>query len=221
MSSITLSQNQLEQEQEGDLKLELVALRYTGSRSSFDVTSHLQPAGWPKNTPLNGGAGSDPGPWYFAFTPDHGLATLENRDDLEVVYSDQRERFAELLLEQRRLPTNVFGPGADNRLRERVYDALGIVDPVEGGPVKQQLRDLAGVEATDDGNDTDLTLVERLCDTYDRDELGAAAKELREDAEEFDLRDNAGKRDRAEYLAGFDDDERNAALPDDGEGGDD
>jgi len=220
MSSITLSKSQLESEQEGELTLELVAVRYTGNRSVFDVTSHLAAADWPKDTPLNGRQ-DGPGPWYFAFTPDHGLGTLENRNDLDVVYGDQQERFAEILLEQRRLPSNAFGRAADSRIRERVFDALGLEDPVEGGPVKQQLIDLAGVEP-DDGDDDeneDQSLVETLVDTYSRNELGDAAKALRGDADEFDLRDNAGKRDRAEFIAGFGKDERAAVLPD--QGGDD
>jgi len=222
MSSITLSQSHLDREQEGELTLELVAVRYTGDRSSFDVTSHLSSAGWPKATPLNGGTAGEPGPWYMAFTPDHGLGTLENRNDLEVVYGDQQERFAGILLEQRRLPGNAFGRGADQRLRDRVFDVLGLGDPVSAGPVKQQLQDLAGVDPTEDSKEDDTedqSLVETLVDTYSRSELGDVAKALREDTEAFDLRANAKKRDRAEFIAGFDEGERAAALPE--QGGDD
>lgn len=217
MTSITTSQAQLDREEEGEITLELVAVRYVGSRSMFDVVNHLEPEGWPKSTPLNGGANTgDVGPWYFALMPDDGLGYIENRDDLEIVYGDQREKFAELLLEQRRLPSNVFGRGADRNLQERVFDTLGLEPAAQAGPFVDQLRDIAGIDADeadyeDDTEDQDL--VETLVDTYSRGELGDAAKALRSDAEDFNLKENAGKRDRAEYIAGFDKDERAAALP--------
>lgn len=222
MSSVAITQHQLDREAEGETTLELVAVRYTGSNTNFPVSAHLEAQGWPRAAPMNGGAtGGDNGPWYFALMPDEGLGYLENRNDLDVVYGTQREQFAEILLEQRRLPSNVFSRGANRDLQDRVFDTLGLKPQMDAGPIEDQLREIAGVEAPNDDteDDTDKSLVETLIDSYSRSELGEAAKALREDTDAFDLRANAKKRDRAEYIAGFDKDERAAALPE--QGGDD
>jgi len=217
MTSVAITQHQINRESEGETTLELVAVRYTGSKTMFPVSAHLEGQGWPRAAPMSGGAtAGDNGPWYFALMPDEGLGYLENRNDLEVVYGDQRERFAGILLEQRRLPNNVFGRGANRNLQDRVFDTLGLKPEMKAGPVRDQLRDLAGVEADDDADpedETDKSLVETLVDGYARGELGEAAKALRSDADEFDLRENSGKVARAEFIAGFEADERSAALP--------
>jgi len=224
MSSVAITKHQLDREADGETTLELVGVRYTGNKTMFPVSSHLEGQGWPRAAPMSGGAtAGDNGPWYFALMPDEGLGYLENRNDLEVVYGDQRERFAELLLEQRRLPNNVFGRGANRNLQDRVFDTLGLKPEMKAGPIRDQLRELAGIEADEDDDpedDTDKSLVESLVDSYSRSELGEAAKALRKDADDFDLRQNSKKVERAEFIAGFESDDRAAALPSN-EGGDD
>jgi len=156
MSSVAITQHQLDREAEGETTLELVAVRYTGPNSMFPVSAHLEAQGWPRAAPMNGGAtGGDNGPWYFALMPDEGLGYLENRNDLDVVYGTQREQFAEILLEQRRLPGNVFSRGANRSLQDRVFDTLGLKPQMDAGPIEDQLRDIAGVEATDDDAEGD------------------------------------------------------------------
>ena len=218
MSSVAITQHQLNREAEGETTLELIGVRYTGNKTMFPVSAHLESQGWPRASPMSGGAtAGDNGPWYFALMPDEGLGYLENRNDLEVVYADQQERFAEILLEARRLPGNVFGRGANRDLQDRVFDALGLKPEMKAGPIREQLQNLAGIDASEDDDpedETDKSLVETLVDSYTRSELGDAAKELRADSDEFDLRENSKKVDRAEFIAGFDADERNAALPD-------
>jgi len=122
MGVIALQDN-LDQEQAGEIRgLELVALRYVGDHDSIATRGALAAQGkWPGTAPLNNGI------WYFALVPDEGLPYLENRDDLDLVYADDRERFAEALLSKNRLPDNVFGRGADPDLRDRVYEALVFV----------------------------------------------------------------------------------------------
>ena len=206
MGVIALKQN-LEQEAAGEIRgLELIALRYTGQHSSVATRGALASQGrWPGTAPLNAGI------WYFALVPDEGLAYLENRDDLDIVYADDRERFAEALLSKDRLPDNVFGRGADPELRDRVYEALGLEDPVDGGRIPNQLRDIAGVDEEDADEDGDDSRAATLVSEYGRGELKAAVKEVREDTDEFGLR-GAEVTEMAEFLAEQANNEVHAAL---------
>jgi hypothetical protein len=206
MGVIALKQN-LEQEAAGEIRgLELIALRYTGQHSSVATRGALASQGrWPGTAPLNAGI------WYFALVPDEGLAYLENRDDLDIVYADDRERFAEALLSKDRLPDNVFGRGADPELRDRVYEALGLEDPVDGGRIPNQLRDIVGVDEEDADEGGDDGRAATLVSEYGRDELKAVVKEVREDTDEFGLR-GAEVTEMAEFLAKQDNNEVHAAL---------
>lgn len=211
MGVIALKDN-LEQEEDGEIRgLELIALRYTGDQSSIATRGSLASQGkWPGTAPLNNGV------WYFALVPDEGLPYLENRDDLDLVYADDREAFAEALLSKNRLPDNVFGRGADARLRDRVYDALNLQDPVDGGRIPDQLRDIAGVEASEEANDqADDGRASTLASEYSRSQLKGAVKEVREDADEFSLR-GAEVTEMAEFLAEKDNAAVHDALEDDG-----
>lgn len=218
MTAIVSAEDHHEREAAGETTLELVAVRYTGEQTLYDVEAHLVPAGWPGSAPLDGGpTASADGSWNFALVPDEGLAALEGRPDLEVVYGDQRERFADILLGLSRLPENVFGRGADIELQRRVFDDLGLEPTAKGGPFEEQLRALTGAEASEEADeDPDPSPEEgvagALVDEYDRSELGDIAKELRSDPSEFNLRENATKTERAEFIAGFDRDERAAAV---------
>ncbi|GGO03528.1 hypothetical protein [Haloarcula pellucida] len=214
MGVIALQEN-LEREQSGEIRnLELIALRYTGEYSSIATRGTLASQGkWPGTAPLNNGV------WYFALVPDEGLPYLENRDDLDVVYADDRERFAETLLSKNRLPDNVFGRGADPGLRDRVYDALGLEDPVDGGRIPTQLAEIADVDEDDaDATDEDDDRVATLAQEYGRSQLKEAVKSVREDADEFSLR-GAGVTEMAEWLAEQDNGDVHDAL--EATGGDD
>ncbi len=213
MSSITASSYDIEREEAGETTLELVAVRYTGSQTVWAAEAHLSSAGWPSAAPLDGGpdAESD-GSWKFALVPDEALGHLEGRPDIDVVYADQRERFAGLLLEQNRLPGNVFGRGADIDLQNRVFDALGLDSVAKAGPFEEQLRDIAGADEPAPEPEPEKSTVNKLVDTYDREQLKEVCKELREDASEFNLQTNASKTARAEYIAEFDKGERSAAV---------
>lgn len=228
MTSVTTAQSHIEQEQAGETALELIAVRYTGPRTLYDVEQHLAQAGWPGSAPLDGGPTPDAdGAWQFALMPDDGLPTLEGRQDLDVVYADQRERFASVLLGQSTLPENVFGRQANIDIQRRVTDALDLEPPGESGQSwSEQLQaivasddDAADVEP-DDSEDT--SVVSEFIDAYTRNELGDICKALRADADEFNLTENAGKTPRAEFIASFDRQDRAAAVDDAiGDGGDD
>lgn len=219
MGAVVSSPYDREDAAAGDLRLELIAVRYTGEQTLYDVTQHLTQAGWPSRAPLDGGARpEDVGAWTAALVADRHLAKYEGRPDIEVVYADERERFAGVILDMADAPEraleNVFGPRSDDELRQRVFDALGLDTVARAGPFEEQLRDLAGRDAPDDDGE-DRSVVAELTDAeggYSRSELGAICKELRSDAAEFNLRENAGKTDRAEFIAGFDRDERAAAI---------
>jgi hypothetical protein len=81
-----------------------------------------------------------------------------------------------------------------------VFDALGIEDPMEAGPVEAQLRELAGVDAPAENDAGDDGRAASLVDEYSRGQLKAAVKDLREDTDEFSLQ-GAGVTDMAEFLA--------------------
>lgn len=212
MTAIVADQNHLDDAEVGEVTLELVAVRYTGDNTSMAVSNHLNNEGsWPSMATLQGAKG-EPGPWYYALVPDDGLAHLENRPDIDLLYGTDRERFAEALLNERRLPENTFGTQADPELRERVFDVLGLKPEVEGGRIRDQLREIAGVDEEEDDGEDDTSLVQRLVDEYTRGELGDVCKELREDADDYSLREHQSKQARAEYIAEADDDERAAAL---------
>jgi len=218
MGVIALQDN-LDQEQAGEIRgLELVALRYVGDHDSIATRGALAAQGkWPGTAPLNNGI------WYFALVPDEGLPYLENRDDLDLVYADDRERFAEALLSKNRLPDNVFGRGADPDLRDRVYEALGLEDPVDGGRIPAQLKAIAGVDedeetadVADEANDRAGT----LATDNSRDQLKAAVKEVRDGPDDCNLQ-GAGVTDMAEWLAEQDEAAVHEALEAADEGGDD
>lgn len=214
-------QEHLDQADAGERVLELVGVKYVGDGTSLSVGNALNNQGhWPGTNLLNRGV------WYFALVPDEGVGYLEARNDLELVYADDRAAFAEALLDQTRLPDNVFGRGADRQLQERVFDALGIADPMEAGPVDEQLRRMADLDDADEApalDDDGSDRVAAYVDGYTRDELGTACKRLREDAAEFNLRENQEKHARAEFIADHDEDAAASALQaaSDGDGGDD
>ena len=198
-------QQHVDQERDGETALELVAVKYDGDSSSLAVGNALNAQGqWPGTTLLNQGV------WYLALVPDEGVGYLEARDDLTVRYD--AESIAAAMLEKNYLPPNVFARGADRDLQDRVFDALGLVPAAEGGPIEDQLREVAGLDEDDVEADDGQDRVSGYVDGYSRSELGEAAKSLRADAEEFNLRENQSKHARAEFIASFDEDEAASAL---------
>jgi len=223
MASVVSSAENAERAATGETVLELIAVRYTGDKTLFPTEGHLTPAGYPSSAPLDGGPTADAnGAWNFVLMPDDGLSRLEGRPDLEVVYAaDQQAQFAEVLLDAG-LPGNVFGRGASRDLQDRTFDALGLKPTADGGRFEDQLRAIAGheeaVEADTDpnadpaGEEDEQNLASEFAEKYTRNELGDICKALRADPSEFNLRENATKTERAEFIVTFGRQERAAAV---------
>lgn len=218
MAVVALQQNVEEEVPGTPSELQLIALRYVGSRPSISPRGALNPQGkWPGTALLNQGS------WQFGLVPDEGLEYLERRDDLDVVYPDDRQRFAQALLSLNHLPSNVFGRQADLDLQERVVEPLGLEYPQASGVSwEEQLRKLAGVdEPEDEVDEEERSRVEHMLDEYTRDDLKAAVKALREGADEYNLQERPGKTDMAEFLAGKEADAVHDALEASGDTEDD
>lgn len=220
----TLSQNQ-DLEERGKVKLELVGLRYTGNKSTMPVNKYQRQAGWPGSAPLQGGPiGPDgerePGPIQLALVPDwtddnvedRTLLALENDPDVDVIYD--RSEIAAALLERNYLPPEIFDRGYDARLRERVFDALGLEDVgarnVPG--YREQLAEIAGLDTADMDDAEAIRDASRVGEykrEYPRGTLLEAATALGGD---FDA--SANKTTLAEWLADQDAATVEAALDD-------
>lgn len=188
----------------------LVAVRYVGKSPSFADPSAVNQGRYPVRTAFNAGT------WYVALIPEStpdadagtGVAWFERSSEFEVEYGP--EKIAEYLLGKNYLPSDVFGDSPDGRVRDKVIDFLGLEDEVEAGQTyEEQLRELAGVEnspATES-----VPREEELLGEYDRAELKDATKSARDGPDDFGLRGKSTE-DMAQYLAGQNDDEVDAAL---------
>lgn len=203
----------VELEEEGQCNLVLVAIRYTGPRSSIAVDRFREEAAWPGGSPLQAGPkegdGDErlPGPaqgalvpdWTDDETEDRTVTVLEAHPDIEVLYTP--ESIAQAMLEANYLDPNVFGQGFDGDLRDRVFEHLGLQDVGvrNEAEYRAQLREIAGIEADDEAikdESRDDARVTEYRQEYTRQELITAAAILgNEDAEEL------GKIELATYLA--------------------
>jgi len=195
MPVYSLEQNE-ELEDRGKVNLELVGVRYVGPRSSVSSTQLQGRAGWTGSAPLQNGVvqlALVP-EWTDEDVEDRTILSIENDPAYEVVY-DPAE-LAEALLEQNYLPPEVFGRGYKPDLRDRVFESLGLEDAGVGNDeeYREQLREIAGVEATDDAPQVDEH-VNRYQSEYQRSELMSAASAL---GWEYDR--SAGKSEVAEWL---------------------
>lgn len=219
--AILANPSYFEQEQQGNTEQVLVAVRYTGKQRFYSNASAWNQGRWPDETSFRQDT------WYVGFVPEYvpdgdpgsGLAWFERSSPFEVELSP--EGIAAILLEKNYLDLEPGGPigegetvpGFDRKLQE----ALGLQDPVDAGAsYTEQLKDLAGVDEAP-VEDEDLSREDELVNEYDRGELKAAVKAVREDAEEFSLR-GVSMDDMAEFLV--DKDVEGAAVDDALRGGD-
>lgn len=201
-------------EEEERINQELIAIRYTGRKSSITPSKYNRDAAWPSFSPLQGGpkdADADgerlPGPPQGAIVPDwtdddvedRTVEALESDPNIEVFYDPAT--IAECMLETNFLDPNVFGQGFDPDVRDFVFDTLGLEDVGirNESEYRAQLREIAGIgdpgdeietEAVDDTRKTEL----RQDNT--RSDLVEACRIL-----EHDDPDNLGKIDAAGFLA--------------------
>lgn len=197
-------------EEKGHADFEFLGFKYTGDRSVKTDHDLRRRAGY------DGPPKFQQGHVYFAILPtnldnDHvenshmGAHALESRGDIEVIYD--RERLAEALLERNYLPADVFYEGFDKWKRRKVIKKLGletgarVFDKDDEEPYRQELREIAGVEADDDAA-VSKQRSDEYVDRFSRSEASDVVKLLRGDSDELDLR-TAGLTDMAEYLTLF------------------
>ena len=193
---LKVSSQHLEDERDHGEEVALVSVTYVGKRSLYIDNSLRTQGYWPSYSGFTRGIPE------VAFVPDAGLGYFENRSDFEVDYS--REGIAEAFLDRNYLSPTVFnaGAGGGSGVRKRVLDHLGIerLETTDAG-IREQLAEVAGLDA-DDVEDADDSLSSELASAdggYTRSELKAAAKDLRDGAD--DIRLDAGKTELAGWLA--------------------
>lgn len=212
--SIHVEPQHLELEAEGRCNLVLIAVRYTGDRSSVPAHRWRRDAAWPGHSAFQALGDDDnrqPGPPQFALIPDWTDEDTENRtveafeasDDMAVYYTP--EAIAEAMLEVNSLPENAFDRGYDDRVREKVFDHLGIsYEGTDELRFRETLREIAGVDADDDtvqAEARDDSLVSQYRREHTRGELVEAAAILGfEDDHEYDA-SGRGRIELATWLA--------------------
>jgi len=224
--TVHLERQTEELEQEGKVETELVAVRYTGLKSSVPPDNLRDQGGWNGTSAFQGGSVKErdedgrvverePGPWQLGVVPDilgedvegGALHGIENNPDFEVAYS--AEKIARALLEMNYLPPTVFGGEGKSykpELREKLFEKLDAQDDVEWtdegvapdatGAYREQLAEIAGIEPEDDSEIVDKSRVQEYLDNYTRGALMSAASTLEKSG---DI--NTGKRELAEWLA--------------------
>lgn len=218
-------------ETDGRVKSTVVGVRYVGNRSSMSPNQARTQAGWPGDSPFQGGdidpdtGRRTPGPWQIGICPDWlddetvdggTVSALENNANFEVTY--EPEDLAAALLERNFLPPSAFGGEGvsyEPEVRQALFDALGLEDmgtcPAATNDYRKALAEIAGVD--DVGEETlpeDKQRTQRYVDTHTRDELKDAVDALRESPEEISLR--GGKTKFAEWLAQQPPEDVNAEL---------
>ena len=178
---------------------ELVAVRYVGSQSAYRNQAVRNQGGWP------GKGNFQNGQWYVALVPEENLGWWESHADFEIGYDDGT--IAESFLNENYLPTEVFSNRANGRLRERVFDHLGLDAAMDEEGYREQLRELAGIDEDEDEGSADeqSRRAAEIEDNYERSDYKRAIETLREDDDEMAL--NASHEEMVAYLAA---DERDA-----------
>lgn len=222
---------------EDDDRVETIVagLRYTGQHSTQPPQRPRDDGGWAGRANFQGGSVTDidddgivrdrdPGRLQIGVIPDTvdseyvdggSLPGLENLPDFEVIY-DYSE-LAAAILDENYLPPSVFGgeqTPPDYRVREAVFDALGLDDALGTAPAAEQelreaLADVAGEDLTDETVDT--SRASEYAENNSRSELYSACQALDIDVEWSDAR----KTEMAEDLAGHDPGDVRDAFADD------
>lgn len=206
---INYEDQHLDLEEEGRCNVVLIAVRYTGPRSSVPADRYRNDAAWPGNSALQarGDYGNfDPGPPQGALIPDWTDDETENRTvealeadaDIDVFYT--KRDIARAMLETNYLDPNVFGRGYDDRVREKVLEFLDIdYEGTDETTFRAELREVAGIEAGEEvvqAEARDSARVTEYRQGYPRGDLVDAARILGfEDAE------GAGKIQLSTWLA--------------------
>ena len=219
MSKIHTHKKHHDLEEQGDIELVLVALRYVGGRTIENTPQLHQRGGWMGSVRWN------PNQTRVGFVPDwaadgieqgRNVSNIESMGKFEVVY-DPAE-IAEILLSKNYLPVNVYGQSHDRRVRRRFFEEMGIDNPPgvlypdeDDSEARNQLRELAGIEPDDDNKQTKdaaKSFGAQIKDDYPRSEVESAAEILAFDGDVT----TAQKSDLAEHIATYSKDIAVAAL---------
>lgn len=207
--TINYEEQHFDVEEEGRCNLVLVAVRYTGSRSSVPAHKYRTEAAWPGHSPfqtLGDDGNRRPGAPQLALLPDWTDEETENRTvesfesdpNMEVYY--RPEEIAKALLEKNYLDPNVFGRGYDDRVRQRVFDQLGIsYEGTDESTFRAELREIAGIEADEQEVKAEARDDQRVSEyrsEHPRSDLVDAARILG-----YEDPDAAGKIELATWLA--------------------
>lgn len=159
-----------ELEQEGKVKTAVIGVRYIGQRSSMSPGTLRRQAGWPGDTPFQGGTLNPetgvrgPGRLQIGINPDWidddtvsggTVAGIESNNNFEVVYAPAE--IARALLERNFLPPKAFGGEGvsyEPPVREALFEKLGLEDmgtcPAATQDYREALAEIAGVEDVDE-----------------------------------------------------------------------
>lgn len=212
--SVRTNENQREAEEEG-AELTLVALTYTGSRSTYYAESLRDQGGYPSLDGFqNYEDGTDDGQTKLVKIPSGKLGWWERHADFRVDYTPAA--IAETLLKGNYLPAQLVTPGADTEIRDLLLDKLDIEPAADEESYREQLREVAGMdeeedEKADDENAAERSRADHLQSEYDRSTLITVAgsfDDIDERLEEWDVEQttHAKNTELATYLAGKDND---------------
>lgn len=209
---INYEDQHLDLEEEGRCNVVLIAVRYTGPKSSVPADRYRNDAAWPGNSPLQARAnGEEPGPPQGALIPDWTDEDVENRTveameadaDIDVFYTPRD--IGQAMLETNYLDPSVFGRGYDDRLREKVLSFLGIeYEGTDEAVFRQELREVAGIDASDEeiqAETRDTARVSAYRQGYPRSELVDAARVLGFEADTGREPAGAGRIELSTWLA--------------------
>lgn len=200
LSSADHAEREADTPSQGDdaFNRELVAVKYAGSQSAYRNQAVRNQGGWPGRTNFQRDQ------WYVALVPEQNLGWWESHADFDIAYGG--ETIAQSFLDDNYLPTEVFGPNENLRLRDRVFEHLGLEASMDEEGYREQLRDIAGVdEDADDGSggESDSRKAD-IQDSYERSEYKRAIETMEDEDDEDYLNLNVSNDEMVEFLANGD-----------------
>lgn len=220
--SVRTNSNYEDTSEEEGIELVLVALTYTGSRSTYYSESMRRQGGYPALDGFQRGRAK------LAKVPSNKLGWWENHADFEVAY--EPEVVAGVLLEANYLPSQLVGPNYDPGVRNMLLEKLDIDVSADEEGYREQLRDIAGVDEEDDENAPDANAAEQtradeLQEDYDRSTLITVADSfdgIDEALDEWgvDQITHAKNTQLASFIASQDNEQANRRLDTASSGGD-
>ena len=202
MSGIRASSGHFDEIDRPKKELVVVAVTYTGDRSTYQDNALRSQGNWPSN------ASFTPGITQIAIIPDQGLSWFERRNDFVVEYS--QEAVAKAMLDQNYISPDVFGQSPNPQIQDIILDFFDMeYVPRNAEETRNHLAELAGVEDAGEEADANESFKSDLRD-FTRAELKEVCRDLREDSDDIDL--TSGKLDFVEYLGELDEETVRDAL---------